>query len=180
MGDLAEALAVLAGQFGHAAFRPGQAMAIEAVLAGRDAAVLLPTGAGKSSCYQVPAVVAARRGAGTTIVVSPLIALMNDQVDGLRARGIAAAAIHSQQADEDRREAIGALLRGELALVYVSPERAVADGFQRLLGRARIAMLAIDEAHCVSQWGHDFRPEYLRLHELRAVTRAPVIALTAT
>jgi len=180
MGDLAEALAVLAGQFGHAAFRPGQAMAIEAVLAGRDAAVLLPTGAGKSSCYQVPAVVAARRGAGTTIVVSPLIALMNDQVDGLRARGIAAAAIHSQQADEERREAIGALLRGELALVYVSPERAVADGFQRLLGRARIALVAIDEAHCVSQWGHDFRPEYLRLHELRGVIDAPVIALTAT
>jgi len=182
MGDLAEALAVLAEQFGHAAFRPGQAMAIEAVLAGRDAAVLLPTGAGKSSCYQVPAVVAARRGVGTTIVVSPLIALMNDQVDGLRARGIAAAAIHSQQTDEERRAAIGALLRGELVLAYVSPERAVAEGFQRLLGRARIALVAIDEAHCVSQWGHDFRPEYQRLHELRGVgvIDAPVIALTAT
>src|SRR3954462_6630183 len=104
------------GVFGRDGFRAGQADAVAAVLAGRDAAVLLPTGAGKSSCYQVPAVVAARRGAGTTIVGSPLIALMNDQVDGLRARGIAAAAIHSQQTDEERRAAIGALLRGELVL----------------------------------------------------------------
>jgi ATP-dependent DNA helicase RecQ len=180
MGDLADALAVLRERFGHAAFRPGQAAAIEAVLAGRDASVLLPTGAGKSSCYQVPAVVAAHRGSGTTVVVSPLIALMDDQVGGLRARGIAAAAIHSQQDDDDRRAAIDAMVRGELAVVYVSPERAVASGFQRLLGRARIAMLAIDEAHCVSQWGHDFRPEYLRLHELRAAIGGPVIALTAT
>jgi ATP-dependent DNA helicase RecQ len=180
MDDLADALGVLRERFGHAGFRPGQEAAIEAVLAGRDAVVLLPTGAGKSSCYQVPAIVAARRGAGATIVVSPLIALMNDQVDGLRARGIAAAAIHSQHDDEAQRAAIDAVLRGELALVYVSPERAASDGFKRLLGRAKIAMLAIDEAHCVSQWGHDFRPEYLRLHELRAVVDAPVIALTAT
>src|SRR5512143_3292983 len=115
MSDAVDALAVLRERFGHAAFRPGQAVAIEAVLAGRDAVVLLPTGAGKSSCYQVPAVVAARRGAGTTIVVSPLIALMNDQVDGLRARGIAAAAIHSQQDDAARRAALDAALRGELA-----------------------------------------------------------------
>jgi ATP-dependent DNA helicase RecQ len=180
MGDLADALGVLRERFGHAGFRPGQAAAIEAVLAGRDAIVLLPTGAGKSSCYQVPAVVAARRGAGVTVVVSPLIALMDDQVAGLRARGIAAAAIHSQHDDEAQRAAIDAVLRGELALVYVSPERATGAGFQRLLGRAKIAMLAIDEAHCVSQWGHDFRPEYLRLHELRGVVDAPVIALTAT
>ncbi|HEU4732754.1 MAG TPA: RecQ family ATP-dependent DNA helicase [Kofleriaceae bacterium] len=180
MSDLTGALAVLRERFGHAAFRPGQATAIEAVLAGRDAVVLLPTGAGKSSCYQVPAVVAARRGAGATVVVSPLIALMNDQVDGLRGRGIAAAAIHSQQDDDERRAAIESLVRGELAVVYVSPERAVAPGFQRLLGRARIAMLAIDEAHCVSQWGHDFRPEYQRLCELREAVDAPMIALTAT
>jgi ATP-dependent DNA helicase RecQ len=180
MDDLADALAVLRESFGHAGFRPGQAAAIEAVLGGRDAVVLLPTGAGKSSCYQVPAVVAARRGSGTTIVVSPLIALMNDQVAGLRARGIAAAAIHSQNADEARCAALDAALHGELAVVYVSPERAALDSFKRLLGRTRIAMLAIDEAHCVSQWGHDFRPEYLRLHELRDVVDAPMIALTAT
>ena len=180
MSDLVAALAVLRDRFGHGAFRPGQSDAIEAVLAGRDAAVLLPTGAGKSSCYQVPAVVLAAQGAGVTVVVSPLIALMNDQVEGLRGRGIAAAAIHSQQDDGDRLAALAAAERGELAIVYVSPERAVSPGFLRLLGRARIAMLAIDEAHCVSQWGHDFRPEYMRLAELRDVADAPMIALTAT
>ncbi|MBX3157548.1 MAG: ATP-dependent DNA helicase RecQ [Deltaproteobacteria bacterium] len=167
--------------FGHAALRPGQRDAIEAVLAGRDAMVLLPTGAGKSACYQVPAVVAARRGRGVTLVISPLIALMNDQVQALRGRGIPAAALHSQLDDEERRAALGALVRGELELVYVSPERAVLDGWQRLLGRARVALLAIDEAHCVSAWGHDFRPEYLRLAEVRrALPGVPAIALTAT
>jgi len=175
-----EILDVVRGVFGHPGLRPGQREAIEAVLAGRDALVVLPTGAGKSSCYQVPAVIAWRRGRGTTIVISPLIALMNDQVSGLRGRGIAAAAIHSQLPDEARRDAIRALVRGELAVLYVSPERAVLDGFQRLLARAPIAMIAVDEAHCVSQWGHDFRPEYLRLRELREAVRVPMIALTAT
>jgi ATP-dependent DNA helicase RecQ len=170
---------VLRDTFGHAEFRGGQELAVDAVLAGRDAVVLLPTGAGKSVCYQVPAVVLAGQGR-TTIVISPLIALMNDQVDALTARGIRAAAIHSQLDDDDRRAAIGALGRGELALLYVSPERAVLDGTKRMLRRAPIGLVAIDEAHCVSQWGHDFRPEYLRLAELRAVVDAPVIALTAT
>jgi ATP-dependent DNA helicase RecQ len=173
------ARAVLREVFGHAAFRAGQEAAVDAVLAGRDAIVLLPTGAGKSLCYQVPAAVLARQGR-TTLVVSPLIALMNDQVAALTGRGIAAAALHSHQDDDARRAAIGALMRGELALLYVSPERAVLDGFRRLLARAPIGMLAIDEAHCVSQWGHDFRPEYARLAELREVIDAPVIALTAT
>jgi ATP-dependent DNA helicase RecQ len=173
------ARAVLREVFGHAAFRAGQETAVDAVLAGRDAIVLLPTGAGKSLCYQVPAAVLARQGR-TTLVVSPLIALMNDQVAALTGRGIAAAALHSHQDDDARRDAIGALVRGELALLYVSPERAVLDGFRRLLARAPIGMLAIDEAHCVSQWGHDFRPEYQRLAELREVIDAPVIALTAT
>ncbi len=172
--------AVLQEVFGHAELRPGQLAAIEAVLARRDAIVLLPTGAGKSACYQIPAIIAARRGLGTTIVISPLIALMNDQASGLRGRGIAAAAIHSQLEDEVRLAAIQALSRGELAILYVSPERAVLDSFKRLLGRAKIAMLAIDEAHCVSQWGHDFRPEYMRLRELREVIDGPIIALTAT
>jgi ATP-dependent DNA helicase RecQ len=170
---------VLRDVFGHAAFRAGQEIAVDAVLAGRDALVLLPTGAGKSLCYQVPAVALARRGR-TALVVSPLIALMNDQVAALAGRGIPAAALHSHQDDDARRAAIGALVRGELALLYVSPERAVLDGFRRLLARAPIGMIAIDEAHCVSQWGHDFRPEYLRLAELREVIEAPVIALTAT
>jgi ATP-dependent DNA helicase RecQ len=177
------ALEVLRDVFDHGAFRHGQQEAVDALLADRDALVLLPTGAGKSLCYQVPAIVRARRGEGATIVISPLIALMNDQVSALAARGVAVAALHSQCEDAARVETIGRLMRGELALLYVSPERAVLDGFKRLLGRARIAMIAIDEAHCVSQWGHDFRPEYMRLAELRAVAglaNAPMIALTAT
>ena len=171
---------VLRDVFGHAEPRPGQREAIDGVLGGRDVVVLLPTGAGKSSCYQVPAVALARGGQGTTVVVSPLIALMNDQVGSLGARGVAAAAVHSQLDDAARGEAIRAFVRGELAVLYVSPERAVLDGFKRLLARTPIALVAIDEAHCVSQWGHDFRPEYMRLHELREVVAAPVVALTAT
>jgi ATP-dependent DNA helicase RecQ len=171
---------VLRDVFGHAEPRPGQREAIDGALGGRDVVVLLPTGAGKSSCYQVPAIALARSGRGTTVVVSPLIALMNDQVGGLGARGVAAAAVHSQLDDAVRSEALQAFVRGELAVLYVSPERAVLDSFKRLLARTPIALLAIDEAHCVSQWGHDFRPEYMRLHELRDVVRAPIVALTAT
>jgi ATP-dependent DNA helicase RecQ len=172
---------ILRDVFGYDAFRGGQREAVEAVYAGRDALVLLPTGAGKSLCYQVPAIARARRGEGTTIVISPLIALMNDQVGALTAKGVAAAALHSQIEEPARLETIKQLMQGELALLYVSPEHAVLDGFKRLLARARIAMFAIDEAHCVSQWGHDFRPEYMRLAELRtAVPAAPMIALTAT
>ena len=174
---------VLRETFGHADFRVGQREAVEAVCEGRDALVLLPTGAGKSLCYQVPAVVRARRGLGATIVISPLIALMEDQVSALVGRGIAAAALHSHQDDDAQREMIGRLARDELALLYVSPERASATGFRRLLARAKIALVAIDEAHCVSQWGHDFRPEYMQLHELRELpelAHAPAIALTAT
>jgi ATP-dependent DNA helicase RecQ len=177
---MADPRAVLGEVYGYAAFRTGQAEAVDAVLAGRDAVVLLPTSAGKSICYQVPAIALAREGRGTTIVVSPLIALMVDQVDALVGRGIAAAALHSHQEDDEQREVIGRFVRGELALLYVSPERATLDSFKRLLGRTRIALLAIDEAHCVSQWGHDFRPEYMRLGELRAIVDAPVIAVTAT
>jgi ATP-dependent DNA helicase RecQ len=175
-----EAPAVLQEVFGYPAFRGGQLEAVEAVLAGRDAVVLLPTGGGKSLCYQVPAIVAARRGEGTTLVISPLIALMIDQVSALVGRGIAAAALHSQLEDDEQRRVLAAFAAGELTLLYVSPERAAQDGFRRLLARARIALLAVDEAHCVSQWGHDFRPEYMRLHELRALVSAPAIALTAT
>jgi len=177
---MADPRAVLGEVYGYAAFRPGQAEAVEAVLAGRDAIVLLPTSAGKSLCYQVPAIALARGGRGTTIVVSPLIALMVDQVDALVGRGIAAAALHSHQEDDEQKAVITRFLRGELALLYVSPERATLDSFKRLLARTRIALLAIDEAHCVSQWGHDFRPEYMRLGELRSVVDVPMIAVTAT
>ncbi|HEY4241193.1 MAG TPA: ATP-dependent DNA helicase RecQ [Kofleriaceae bacterium] len=173
-------LDVLREVFGHRELRAGQAEAMGAVLDGRDALVLLPTGGGKSACYQVPAIAMARAGRGATIVVSPLIALMNDQVGALRAKGVAAAAVHSQLDDEERNAAIRALVAGELTILYISPERAALAGFRRLLARATIALLAIDEAHCVSQWGHDFRPEYMQLNELRATIPAPVIALTAT
>ncbi len=174
------AAAVVRGVFGHAGFRAGQGDAVAAVLAGKDALVVLPTGGGKSLCYQVPAVVNARRGAGTTLVVSPLIALMEDQVAALRGHGVVAAALNSHQDEDAQREVIDALLAGQLEVLYVSPERAVLDSFKRLLRRVAIALVAIDEAHCVSQWGHDFRPEYLRLAELREVVVAPMIALTAT
>ncbi|MEZ4361816.1 MAG: ATP-dependent DNA helicase RecQ [Kofleriaceae bacterium] len=174
------ALDALRGVFGYSEFRGGQARAVSAVLSGRDAVVLLPTGAGKSLCFQVPAVVASRRRLGTTLVISPLIALMIDQVAALRARGVAAAALHSQVDENEQREILTAFEAGELALLYASPERAVQASFRRQLARGRVALLAIDEAHCVSQWGHDFRPEYLRLHELRSLIPAPAIALTAT
>ena len=151
-----------------------------AALAGRDAVVLLPTGSGKSACYQVPAVAQGRAGAGTTLVVSPLIALMHDQVNALAARGVRVAALHSQQGDDEQREAVRSFLRGELDLLYVSPERAAKPSFRRMVGRVSIALLAIDEAHCVSQWGHDFRPDYMRIHELRELFSAPALALTAT
>ncbi len=174
------ARAVLREVFGYAEFRAGQGEAVSALLGGRDAVVVLPTGAGKSLCYQVPAIAASQEGRGTTVVVSPLIALMDDQVGALRGRGVAAAAIHSHQDEADRRSVLGALTRGELDLLYVSPERAALPSFRRLLERVPIAHLAIDEAHCISEWGHDFRPEYMRLGELREVVSSPAIALTAT
>ena len=174
------ARAVLTEVFGYSEFRPGQREAVTATVAGRDALVLLPTGSGKSLCYQVPALVARREGRGATIVISPLIALMHDQVTALCGRGVAAAALHSHQDAAAQAAAIAALRRDALDLVYVSPERAAQPGFRRLLAQVRVALLAIDEAHCVSQWGHDFRPDYLRLQELREVVDAPMTALTAT
>jgi len=178
--SLGEARRVLVDVFGLVDFRPGQGEATLAVLSGRDSIVLLPTGSGKSLCYQIPALVAARRGAGTTIVISPLIALMADQVGTLKGRGVRAAALHSHQDDGEQAEAVACFLRGELALLYVSPERAAKASFRRMMKRTPIALLAIDEAHCVSQWGHDFRPDYMLLSELRGIVDAPMIALTAT
>ncbi len=175
-----EARRILSEVFGHPDFRPGQLEAVEAALGGRDVVVLLPTGSGKSLCYQIPALWASGQGRGTTIVVSPLIALMQDQVGALRARGIAAAALHSHQDEQEQDVVVAAFLRGELVFLYVSPERTTMPGFRRLLARTPVALVAIDEAHCVSQWGHDFRPDYLRLAELREVVAAPIVALTAT
>ncbi len=176
----AQAQVVLGEMFGYDSFRPGQAEAVAHASAGRDVVVVLPTGLGKSICYQVPAIAAGRRGLGVTIVISPLIALMQDQVSQLIGRGVSAAALHSHLSSEESREVVDDLLGGTLTLLYVSPERAAKASFRRLLQRVDVALVAIDEAHCVSQWGHDFRPDYMRLHELREVCTAPTIALTAT
>ena len=177
---LPEAREVLAEVFGYPDFRPGQADAVAAVLSGRDAVVLLPTGSGKSICYQVPALVLRRRQSGTTLVVSPLIALMNDQVAALEGHGVRAAALHSHQPSSQQHATIEAFERGELDLLYVSPERSASQNFRRSLHRAKVSLVAIDEAHCVSQWGHDFRPDYLRLGDLREQLDCPALALTAT
>ncbi|PSJ65307.1 DNA helicase RecQ [Kumtagia ephedrae] len=170
-------LAVLKRVYGYAAFRGKQAAVVERVVAGGDAVVLFPTGAGKSLCFQVPAL--CRRGVG--IVVSPLIALMRDQVEALRQLGVRAAALNSSLTREEFSEVRRAISADDLDLLYVTPERIVTPGFRDLIGNARIALFAIDEAHCVSQWGHDFRPEYRELGHLAAhFPGVPRIALTAT
>ncbi len=177
---MAGPLDFLRTSFGYPGFQPGQSEAVAALLAGRDVQVLLSTGGGKSLCYQLPAVIAYSEGRGTTVVISPLIALMDDQVASLKPRGIAAGALHSNQDELVQREVFAHLMTGRLALVYVSPERAVLPGFLHALAKTRVAHLAVDEAHCISQWGHDFRPEYRRLGELKRQLAVPTIALTAT
>lgn len=176
VSDIDEALQI----FGYRDFRVGQREAISDVVGGRDALVIMPTGGGKSLCYQLPAVVSWHAGRGATLVVSPLIALMDDQVAALEGRGIAAAAIHSGQSLDDNDLVVDAFECGRLALLYVSPERLAAPDFRRCLARARVAAVAVDEAHCVSQWGHDFRPEYSQIAEVTQALDAPTIALTAT
>ncbi len=168
---------LLADVFGYSGFRGAQREIIEAVVAGDDALVLMPTGGGKSLCYQIPALL--RPGVG--IVISPLIALMHDQVAALRLSGVRAAAMNSAQSAADNRGAEEALRAGELDLVYVAPERLLLSRTLELLDRCRVALFAIDEAHCVSQWGHDFRPEYIGLSVLaERFPTVPRIALTAT
>ncbi len=172
-------LAVLKNYFGYDAFRLEQQAIIDAVLGGHDVFALMPTGGGKSLCYQIPALLLP----GLTVVVSPLIALMKDQVDALRVNGIAAAYLNSSLSLEDQRAVIKQLERGELKLLYTAPERLFGrDGdVLSLLKRVQVSLFAIDEAHCVSQWGHDFRPEYLGLARLKKeFAHVPVIALTAT
>jgi len=172
-----EPLEVLRGVFGFEAFRGHQRAAIDAVVAGEDALVLMPTGAGKSLCYQVPALVRP----GVAVVVSPLIALMQDQVAALAQNGVRAAAFNSTLDGRERAGVERAMREGRLDLVYVSPERFAAPGFLDMLDGAPIALFAIDEAHCVSQWGHDFRPDYRRLAVLaERFPGVPRIALTAT
>ncbi len=171
------ATTLLRDTFGYPAFRPGQGEVVDHVVAGGDALVLMPTGGGKSLCYQVPSLVRA----GTGVVVSPLIALMEDQVAALAQVGVRAAALNSSLDAAEARRVERALVAGELDLVYVAPERLCTPRCLELLDRTSIALFAIDEAHCVSQWGHDFRPEYLQLSLLHErYPEVPRIALTAT
>jgi ATP-dependent DNA helicase RecQ len=171
------ALEILHRVFGYDDFRGLQSAIVERVIEGGDALVLMPTGGGKSLCYQIPALV--RRGTG--VVVSPLIALMQDQVDALSAVGVRAAFLNSTQDADERRRVEGALLAGELDLVYLAPERLKLESTLSLLDRTSISLFAIDEAHCVAQWGHDFRPDYLALSVLHERwPTVPRIALTAT
>ncbi len=168
---------ILERHFGFREFLDGQEAVIRSILAGDDTLVVMPTGGGKSLCYQLPAMLLE----GITVVVSPLIALMKDQVDGLVAKGIPATFINSSLTDRELDERLARMVRGEFRLVYIAPERFKSARFVSALAPLSIALFAIDEAHCISQWGHDFRPDYLRLkHALREIGQPPVIALTAT
>jgi ATP-dependent DNA helicase RecQ len=158
-------------------FRPGQRYAVESLLAGESVLLVMPTGSGKSLCFQLPALMRP----GVTLVVSPLIALMQDQVQALRQRGVAALAINSLQSEQEQEESLGMLASGACRLAYVAPERLGDRTFQDALAKTRVSLLAVDEAHCVSQWGHDFRPSYLSIQDTWAcVGRPPVLAATAT
>ncbi|MCP5560301.1 MAG: RecQ family ATP-dependent DNA helicase [Verrucomicrobiaceae bacterium] len=167
----------LRDHFGHADFRDGQEKVITALLQGRSSLALFPTGAGKSLCYQLPALLLD----GLTLVISPLIALMKDQVESLRARGIAAARLDSTLSATEVEGVFDAMSKGKLRLLFIAPERLIKEAFVQHLQRTKIALMAIDEAHCISEWGHNFRPEYLRLaHVAKRLKIHPVLALTAT
>jgi len=162
--------------FGFDRFRPGQREIVDAVANGRNVLAIMPTGGGKSLCFQLPALM----GAGLTVVISPLIALMRDQVRALREVGVSAGALTSGNSEEETEDVFQAIEDGRLRLLYIAPERLANPGTLRLLERANTRLIAVDEAHCVSQWGHDFRPDYLRIGELRRALGVPLAAFTAT
>ena len=167
---------LLSSIFGFSAFRPGQAEIVAAVAGGRNTLAIMPTGGGKSLCFQLPALLRD----GVTIVISPLIALMRDQVRGLREAGVEAGALTSGNTEEETEEVFAALDEGRLKLLYMAPERLASGGTLTLLRRINTSLIAVDEAHCVSQWGHDFRPDYLRIGDLRRALDVPLAAFTAT
>ena len=171
-----QAGALLASIFGFSSFRPGQAEIVAAVAAGRNTLAIMPTGGGKSLCFQLPALLLD----GVTVVISPLIALMRDQVRSLREAGVEAGALTSGNTEAETEEVFAALDEGRLKLLYMAPERLASGGTLTLLRRIGTRLIAVDEAHCVSQWGHDFRPDYLRIGELRRSLRVPLAAFTAT
>ncbi len=170
------AATLLSDVFGFDAFRPGQEEIVDAVTAGQDTLAIMPTGGGKSLCFQLPALARS----GVTVVISPLIALMRDQVRGLRAAGVAAGALTSGNTEDETEEVWRGLTDGSLKLLYMAPERLASGGTQRMLAEAGVSLIAVDEAHCVSQWGHDFRPDYLRIGELKRALDVPLAAFTAT
>src|SRR5947208_620830 len=174
-----EVSAALQQHFGFPGFRPGQREAVEAAVVGRDVLVVMPTGSGKSLCYQLPALLRE----DLTIVVSPLVALMQDQVDALRARGLGdkVALVNAQQDGSTDADALARAVGGDVRLLYVAPERFSSPGFVQRIGEARIGLFVVDEAHCVSQWGHDFRPDYFRLADAaRHLGADAIVASTAT
>ena len=167
---------ILSSVYGFPGFRPGQAEIVAAVASGENVLAIMPTGGGKSLCFQLPALM----GDGVTVVISPLIALMRDQVRGLREAGVGAAALTSANTEDENEEIFAALDEGAIKLLYMAPERLASGATLSLLRRIGTRLIAVDEAHCVSQWGHDFRPDYLRIGDLRRALAVPLAAFTAT
>ena len=176
--DGSEILDVLKNTFGYSSFRKGQAEVVDGIMSGRDVLAIMPTGGGKSLCYQLPAVL----NRGVTVVISPLISLMKDQVDSLRQNGVRAASINSSMEWDDISDIFRAARRGEISLLYIAPERLAGEGFLSFLRSLDISLIVVDEAHCVSHWGHDFRPSYLNIASVAESLdpRPPVAAFTAT